>query len=45
MENESYSGMFEDGKRHGEGRLLQSNEDIYEGNFAYGMREGRGRLI
>ncbi|GAB5371810.1 hypothetical protein AAMO2058_001611700 [Amorphochlora amoebiformis] len=38
-----YEGMFENGVRHGKGKLLYRTGAMYIGNWKNGQKEGRGR--
>lgn len=41
---DTYKGMFEQGKKSGNGEYMYSNGDVYVGEFRDGMKHGRGRL-
>lgn len=40
----TYSGGFEDGSMHGQGKATFVGDKIYEGQFNYGKRQGHGVL-
>lgn len=42
-ENDSYKGMWENDKMHGEGTLEYSNGEKYIGEFVKGLRHGYGK--
>lgn len=42
---EKYTGSLKHGKKHGLGRLIQSNGDLYEGEFYEGEMHGNGTLL
>lgn len=40
-----YTGEFQDGLAHGQGRVVSASKERYEGDFVAGKRHGQGRCI
>ena len=41
-EQGEYTGSWQYGKRHGEGKFKYTNRDIYTGSWRHGKKDGRG---
>jgi hypothetical protein len=38
-----YEGELKDGKKHGKGKMIYTNDDVYDGEWHLGKRQGKGK--
>jgi len=41
----AYTGVFDQGRQTGDGRMEYANHDIYDGQWKNGIRHGQGKMI
>jgi hypothetical protein len=41
----TYSGLFEKGQMHGQGKQVWADGRVYEGDFLNGMKHGEGTML
>ena len=39
-----YEGEWQDGKRHGQGKMTDADGDVYEGEWRNDLKDGQGTL-